>query len=324
MTSPDYQLFSLGSNPGLATEIASILDTNLAPIDVRQFADNEIYERIEHTVRGRDVYVVQGISDPVNDNFMKLMIFIDAARRASANTINVVLPYFGYARSDRKARSREPISARLIANILESQGVKRVITMDLHAEQVQGFFDIPVDHLISMPTLGHHFYENNLLGDDLVVVAPDHSSVGRARKFAKLLHAEWAVVDRRTDNVSPHDPYAITGDVTGKRAILVDDIIDTGSSMVLAAEALAAAGVSTIYAVAPHAVLSDNAVKRLESSVIEYILVTNTIEVPENKKFSRLKQVSVAPMFAEAIRRVNAFESIESIMKSPDNLDVIL
>lgn len=324
MTTPEYQIFSLGSNPKLGNEIAKILETKLSAIDTRQFADNEIYERIEQTVRGRDLYVIQGISDPVNDNFMKLMIFIDAARRASANTINVVLPYFGYARADRKARSREPISARLIANMLESQGVKRVITMDLHADQVQGFFDIPVDHLLSMPALGHYFYENDLLGDDLVVVAPDHSSVGRARKFAELLHAEWAVVDRRVDNLASNKSYAVTGNVIGKRAILVDDIIDTGTSMVVASEALVAAGVTKIYAVAPHAVFSDQATNRLIESAIQQVIITNTIEVPVAKQFGKLIQISVASPFAETIRRVNAFESIEDIMKSPDNLDVML
>ena len=324
MTTPEYQIFSLGSNPKLGNEIAKILGTKLSAIDTRQFADNEIYERIEQTVRGRDLYVIQGISDPVNDNFMKLMIFIDAARRASANTINVVLPYFGYARADRKARSREPISARLIANMLESQGVKRVITMDLHADQVQGFFDIPVDHLLSMPALGHYFYENDLLGDDLVVVAPDHSSVGRARKFAELLHAEWAVVDRRVDNLASNKSYAVTGNVTGKRAILVDDIIDTGTSMVVASEALVAAGVTKIYAVAPHAVFSDQATNRLIESAIQQVIIANTIEVPVAKQFGKLIQISVASPFAETIRRVNAFESIEDIMKSPDNLDVML
>ncbi|WP_294976903.1 ribose-phosphate diphosphokinase [uncultured Leuconostoc sp.] len=324
MTTPEYQIFSLGSNPKLGNEIAEILGTKLSAIDTRQFADNEIYERIEHTVRGRDLYVIQGISDPVNDNFMKLMIFIDAARRASAKTINVVLPYFGYARADRKARSREPISARLIANMLESQGVKRVITMDLHADQVQGFFDIPVDHLLAMPALGHYFYENNLLGDDLVVVAPDHSSVGRARKFAELLHAEWAVVDRRVDNLAPDKSYAVTGNVAGKRAILVDDIIDTATSMVVASEALVAAGVTNIYAVAPHAVFSDQAVNRLTESAIQQVIITNTIEVPVAKQFNKLIQISVAAPFAETIRRVNAFESIEDIMKSSDNLDVML
>lgn len=324
MTTPEYQIFSLGSNPKLGIEIATLLGTDLSAVDTRQFADNEIYERIEQTVRGRDLYVIQGISDPVNDNFMKLMIFIDAARRASANTINIVIPYFGYARADRKARSREPISARMIANMLESQGVKRVITMDLHADQVQGFFDIPVDHLISMPALGHYFYENDLLGDDLVVVAPDHSSVSRARKFAELLHAEWAVVDRRVDGVLSNGTYAVTGNVAGKRAVLVDDIIDTGTSMVLASQALSAAGVTEIYAAAPHAVLSDNAVAKLDQSAIKQVLVTNTIEVPKEKQFSKLIQISVAETFSETIRRVNAFESIEDIMKSPDNRDVML
>lgn len=321
---PAYELFNLGSNDELAGEISTILGVPLAPIDIKTFADNEIYERIENTVRGRNVYVIQGITAPVNDNFMKLMIFIDAARRASANSINVIIPYFGYARSDRKARSREPISARMIANMLESQGVKRVMTMDLHADQVQGFFDIPVDHLLAMPALGHYFYANDLLGDDLVVVAPDHSSVARARKFAKLLHADWALVDRRFDSVRPNTPYQITGNVAGKRAILIDDIIDTGTSMVLASEAAANAGAIEIYAVATHAVLSDNAVDHLEKAPIDHVVVANTVEIAEHKNMSKLKVLSVAESFAEAIRRINVFESIEDVLKSPDNLDVML
>lgn len=321
---PAYQLFNLGSNNQLAQEISTILGKPLSPIDVKTFADNEIYERIENTVRGRDVYVIQGISDPVNENFMRLMIFIDAARRASANSINVVIPYFGYARADRKARSREPISARLIADMLESQGVKRVMTMDLHADQVQGFFDIPVDHLIAMPALGHYFYENNLLGDDLVVVAPGHTSVARARKFAKLLHAEWAIVDHRLDKNTNGFSYQITGNVAGKRAILVDDIIDTGASMVQSSKALNAAGVDVIYAVATHAVLSNKASQLLDQSHIKQVIVTNTIEVPAKKEFSKLIKLSVAAPFAEALKRVDDFESIQDVLKSQDNMDVTL
>lgn len=324
MTTPEYQIFNLGSNPKLGIEIAKLLGKDLSIVDIRQFADNEIYERIEQTVRGQDLYVIQGISDPVNDNFMRLMIFIDAARRASANTINVVIPYFGYARSDRKARSREPISARMIANMLESQGVKRVITMDLHTNQVQGFFDIPLDHLNAMPVLSRYFYENDLLGDDLVVVASDHASVSRARQFAELLHAEWAVVDRRVDSILPNGAYAVTGDVSGKRAILVDDIIDTGKSMFLASQALVAAGATEIYAAAPHAVLSDKAVTKLNQSLIKKVLVTNTIEVPKVKQFSKLIQLSVAEPFAEEIRRGNDFQSIEDSIKNPDDRDVLL
>ncbi|MGX7052138.1 ribose-phosphate diphosphokinase [Leuconostoc palmae] len=324
MTTPNYQLFSLGSNPELASEVAKLLNKDLSIVDIKQFADNEIYERIEETVRGCDVYVLQGISSPVNDNFMKLMIFIDAARRASAKTINVVIPYFGYARSDRKARSREPISARLIANMLESQGVKRVITIDLHTDQLQGFFDIPVDHLLAMPTLAHYFYEHKLLGDDLVVVAPGHSSFSRARKLAEILHAEWAVVDHRVSQLNPDAPFGVTGNVLGKRAILLDDIIDTGQSILFASRALKAAGVFEIYAVASHAVLSADSVSKLKQADLRQIIVTNTIEIPKEKQLDNLIQVSVAYPFAEAIRRVDAFESIEDIMKSPDNLDVKL
>ena len=324
MESPAYQLFNLGSNDQLAHEVAETLNVPLSNIIMNQFADGEIYERIEHTVRGRDVYVIQGISNPVNDNFMRLMIFIDAARRASANSVNVVIPYFGYARSDRKARSREPISARMVADMLESQGVKRVITMDLHASQVQGFFDIPLDHLSALPVLGHYFYEYDLLGDDLVVVAPDHSGAAEARKFATLLHADWAMIDRRLDNLVPDKPYQVIGQVKGRRAIIIDDIIDTGTSIQLASEALKAAGATEIYAVASHPVLSDNAAARLEKSPVDHIIVSNTIEGDHIVGLDKLEQVSVASLFAQAIKRINAFESIEDVLRSPDNKEAIL
>ncbi|CAH1850065.1 ribose-phosphate diphosphokinase [Convivina intestini] len=324
MTSnPEYRLFDLGSNPTLAAEIAEKLDLPLAKVQLEMFADNEIYERIEDSVRGMDVYVIQSISDPVNDNFIKLMIFIDAIRRTSAKSINVIMPYFGYARSDRKARSREPIVARLIADMLESQGVKRMLTMDLHTGQVQGFFDIPVDHLLAMPVQTHYFYERGLTGDDVVVVASNPSSLKMVQRFAKILGAQWALVDRRQDEDDQRTkPYQITGNVAGKVALILDDMIDTGRSMVLASEAIQAAGARHIEAVATHAVLSGSAVELLENSPIERVVVTNTIEVPANKRFSKLVDLSVAGTFAAGLKRVIAHESIAPVLLSPDNPEV--
>lgn len=322
-SNPEYRLFDLGSNPTLAAEISEEMGIPLAQIDTEVFADNEIYERIEESVRGIDVYVIQSISDPVNDNFIKLMIFIDAARRTSARSINVILPYFGYSRSDRKARSREPIVARLIADMLESQGVARIITMDLHTSQVQGFFDIPVDHLLAMPVQSHYFYQNGLTGSDVVVVSPNPNSLKMVQHFAKVLNAQWAIVDRRLDDDADYqEPYQITGNVAGKNVLILDDMIDTGTTMVLAAEAVAAAGARHIEAVATHAVLSDKAVQRLQDSPIEKIVVTNTIEVPQAKQFKKLVDLSVGAIFADALERVINHESIASLLKSPDNPEV--
>lgn len=307
MTTPEYRLFSLGSNPKLADEIANILGTNLSDIDVRQFADDEIYERIEQTVRGRDVYVIQGISDPVNDNFMKLMIFIDAARRASAKTINVVIPYFGYARSDRKARSREPIAARLIANMLESQGVKRVITMDLHADQVQGFFDIPVDHLMGAPLIADYFDRHGLVGDDVVVVSPDHGGVTRARKLAQFLQTPIAIIDKRRSvtKMNTSEVMNIIGNVKGKKCILIDDMIDTAGTICHAADALAEAGATAVYASCTHPVLSGPALENIEKSAIEKLVVLDTIYLPEERLIDKIEQISIAELIAEAITRIH-------------------
>ncbi|CAK8054081.1 ribose-phosphate diphosphokinase [Eupransor demetentiae] len=324
MTSnPEFRLFDLGSNRQLAGEISEKLNVPLGTIEEQRFADNEIYERIADSVRGIDVYVIQSISDPVNDNFVKLMIFIDAARRTSAKSINVIMPYFGYARSDRKARSREPIVARLIADMLESQGVKRTMTMDLHTSQVQGFFDIPVDHLLAMPVQTHYYYERGITGDDVVVVAPNPNSLKMVQRFAKVLDAQWALVDHRTDLVLHGEPYQITGDVKGKFAIVLDDMIDTGRTMVDAAEAVAAAGAKKVELMATHAVLSDNAVEDLQNSPADKVIVTNTIEVPAEKHFDKLVELSVGSTFADALRQVIDQKSMAKVLLSPDNPEAL-
>ncbi|WEV54023.1 ribose-phosphate diphosphokinase [Leuconostocaceae bacterium ESL0723] len=324
MSNPEYRLFQLGSNPSLAEEIASISDIPLAAVDLETFADNEIYERIVDSVRGQDVYVIQGITTPVHDNLMRLMVFIDAARRTSARSINVIIPYFGYARSDRKARSREPIVARLIADLLETQGVKRLMAMDLHTSQVQGFFDIPVDHLLATPVQSHYFYEQGLTGDDVVVVSPDPNSLKMVQNFAKVLNANWAIVDAREEEHGQAKHFQITGTVAGKHAILMDDIIDSGRTMAQASQALADAGATKIDALATHPVLSHHAVERLEAAPLDRVIVTNTIEIPAEKRFDKLVELSVAPLFAEGLRRVINHESMAGMLTSPDNPEVSL
>lgn len=312
---PKYRLFDLGTNPALTEAIAKQLHTPIAPVEIQTFADNEIYERIVDSVRGIDVYVVQPISEPVNDNFIKLMIFIDAAKRTSAKSINVIIPYLGYARSDRKTRSREPIVARLMANMLESQGVKRVMTMDLHTSQVQGFFDIPVDHLIAMPVQAKFYEDQGLVGPDVVVVAFGSSTLKLVQRLAEVLHAQWAIVDQDRD---PRLKAAVTGNVAGKHAIILSDMIDTGEATVKAAIAVQKAGAKTIDALATHAVLSGDASQKLQESVIDRVIVADTVPIPAEKQFDKLTVITVAKLFAEAIGQVIAHKSMAKVLLSPD------
>lgn len=318
------KLFALNSNVPLANKIAEELHVPLSKAEVNHFADGEIQIQISESVRGAEVYVIQAVADPVNSSLMELMIMVDALRRASAETINVVMPYYGYARQDRKARSREPITAKLIASLLEMNGVDRVITIDLHADQVQGFFNIPIDHLLGAPLLANYFFKENLVDDDLVVVSPSHSGVSRARKFAELLKAPIAIIDNRDDSDDEAGPSSIIGDVKGKRAIIVDDIIDTGLSMSTSSQALDYAGAREIYGVATHAVLSADAVTILSESPIEQIITTDTILVSAEKQFNKLTQLSVGQLFALAIERIHNNEPIEDLLRSKDNSDVQL
>ncbi|CAH0416276.1 ribose-phosphate pyrophosphokinase [Periweissella fabaria] len=318
------KLFALNSNLPLAHKIAEELDLSISEAEVNHFADGEIQIQIGESVRGAEVYVIQSVADPVNTSLMELMIMVDALRRASAATINVVMPYYGYARQDRKARSREPITAKLIASLLEMNGIDRLITIDLHADQVQGFFNIPIDHLIGAPLLANYFFSRKLVDDDLVVVSPSHSGVSRARKFAELLKAPIAIIDNRDDANNEAGPSSIIGDVAGKRAIIVDDIIDTGVSMSTSSQALAFAGAKEVYGVATHAVLSADSVDILRNAPIKELITTDTINVPDNKQFSKLTQLSVGPLFALAIERIHNNEPIEDLLRSKDNLDVQL
>lgn len=313
----NVRLFALNSNRPLAEEIAKQIGLPLSKASISHFADGEIKITIDESVRGCEVYVIQSVSDPVNTNLMELLIMVDALRRASAAKINVVMPYYGYARQDRKARSREPITAKLIANLLEMDQIDRLVTIDLHAAQVQGFFDIPVDHLQATSLFGKYCEENQLEGDNVVVVAPDHAGVSLARKFAERIKAPIAIVDNRTDEVRERTeqevPEYVIGDVKGKAALIVDDIVDTGIRMKLSAAALKKFGAEDIYGIATHAVLSGDAVNVLSNSAIKKMVVTDTIQIPENKQFDKLVQLSVANLLKEAIVRIHNHQSIDTL-----------
>ena len=312
----NVRLFSLNSNPKLAEQIAQRVGIPLSKASISHFADGEIKITIDESIRGCEVYVVQSVSDPVNTNLMELLIMVDALRRASAAIINVVMPYYGYARQDRKARSREPITAKLIANLLEMDQISRLVTIDLHAPQVQGFFDIPVDHLQATSLFTKYIEEQNL-GDDIVVVAPDHAGVNLARKYAERIKASIAIIDNRNDEVRERTeqevPEYVIGDVKGKTAIIVDDIVDTGVRMNLSAQALKNFGAAKVYGIATHAVLSADAVNTLQNSPLEKMIVTDTIQLPKEKKFPKLVQLSVDDLLKEAIVRIHNNQSIDTL-----------
>ncbi|MFC4182050.1 ribose-phosphate diphosphokinase [Saccharococcus thermophilus] len=304
----NLKLFALNSNMKLAEEIAEIMGMELGKCSVSRFSDGEIQINIEESIRGDDVFVIQSTSVPVNEHLMELLIMIDALKRASARTINIVMPYYGYARQDRKARSREPITAKLVANLLETAGASRVITLDLHAPQIQGFFDIPIDHLMGVPILADYFKSKNL--DDIVVVSPDHGGVTRTRKLADRLKAPIAIIDKRRPKPNVAEVMNIVGQVEGKTAILIDDIIDTAGTITLAASALVASGAKEVYACCTHPVLSGPAIERIQNSQIKELVVTNTIALPEEKKIGKIVELSVAPLIAEAITRVYEMKSV--------------
>ena len=269
---PRLKIFALNSNKPLAEKIAAEVGVKLGKSSVKRFSDGEIQINIEESIRGDDVYLIQSTSSPVNDNLMELLIMIDALRRASAHTINVVMPYYGYARQDRKARSREPITAKLVANMLERAGATRVLALDLHAAQIQGFFDIPVDHLVGAPLLADYFLRNHYDGADTVVVSPDHGGVTRARKLAEFLKAPIAIIDKRRPRPNVAEVMNIVGNVTGKQCIIIDDMIDTAGTITLAAQALKDAGATEVLVAATHAIFSGPAVERLTHSAIERLL----------------------------------------------------
>lgn len=301
---PKLKIFALKSNRPLAQKIADEVGVELGKLSVDRFSDGEIQINIEESVRGDNVYVIQSTSAPVNDNLMELMIMIDALRRASANTINVVLPYYGYARQDRKARSREPITAKLVANMLQNSGVTRIVALDLHAAQIQGFFDIPVDHLMGAPLLADYFI-NEGVAANAVVVSPDHGGVTRARALAEFLKAPIAIIDKRRPRPNVAKIMNIIGDVKGKKCIMIDDMIDTAGTISKGAQALMDAGAEEVYASATHAVLSGPAIERLDNSPLKQVVVTDSIQLPDEKQIDKIVQVSVAPLIGAAIKRIN-------------------
>ena len=310
---PNLKIFALSSNRPLAQKIADQVGVELGKVSVTHFSDGEIKINIDESIRGDHVYIVQSTSYPVNDNLMELLIMIDALRRASAKTINVVLPYYGYARQDRKAQSREPITAKLVANMITQAGADRVLTLDLHAAQIQGFFDTPVDHLLGAPLLANYFLENNFKDKDIVVVSPDHGGVTRARKLAEFLHAPIAIIDKRRPKANVAEVMNIIGDVKGKVAVLIDDMIDTAGTITLAAQAIQDAGALEVYACCTHPVLSGPALDRLNASVIKEVVVTDSIQVPEEKTGGKIVQVSVDQLMAEAIKRIHENRSVSPL-----------
>lgn len=317
----DLKIISGSAHEGFAEEICSSLGVPPAERRVFRFSDGEIGIAMGESFRGSDVFVVQPTCHPVNDNLMELLIIVDALRRASAARINVVVPYFGYARQDRKARSREPITAKLVANLIQQAGVNRVVTTDLHAAQIQGFFDIPLDHLSGIPLLASYFkrtLKDRVKDGQVVVVSPDIGGVVRARKFAEILNAELAIVDKRRsyEVANQSEVMEIIGEVAGKTAILVDDIIDTAGSIVNAGNAIRVNGASQVYACAVHGVLSGPAIERLAGSPFEEVVVTDTVPLAEEKRISKITTISLAPLFAEAIRRIHLDHSI-SILFQP-------
>ncbi|MFA5270711.1 MAG: ribose-phosphate pyrophosphokinase [Candidatus Omnitrophota bacterium] len=307
-------VLSGNSNKELAVKISKELKVKLAEVMTVRFSDGEIRVKVEDNVRGKDVFVVQSNCPPVNENIMELLIIIDALKRASANRITAVIPYFGYARQDRKDQPRVPITAKLVANLLTVAGANRVLALDLHAGQIQGFFDIPVDHLFAINVFVDYFKKIKI--KNLVIVSPDVGGIKMARAYAKKFHAGLAIVDKRRNTPDATEVMHILGEVEGKNVILVDDIVATGSSLVEAAKALKEAGAKKIFAAISHGILSANAVEKLENSNIDYLVITDSIPLGEEKKSKKIKVVSVNKLFAEAIRRIHFEQSISVLFDS--------
>ena len=318
---PKLKIFSLSSNRPLAEKIAEAVGLELGKISISRFSDGEVKVNVEESIRGAHVYIVQSTSDPVNDNLMELLCMIDALRRASAKTINVVMPYYGYARQERKAQSREPITAKLVANMITIAGADRVLTLDLHAPQIQGFFDIPVDHLIGVPLLADYFLEKGLFGEDVVVVSPDHGGVVRARKLADFLKSPIAIIDKRRPRPNVSEVMNIIGDVVGKKCIIIDDMIDTAGTITLAAAALLDKGADSVYACCTHAVLSGPAVERLDESEIKEVIVTDSIQQPEGRHLDKLQTISVGTLVGEAIKRIHENRSVSPLFQEKFKLE---
>lgn len=312
----ELKLLTGNANKKLAESIAKNLGTKLGASEIDKFSDGEIKIKINESIRGKDLYLIQPTSYPTNDNIMELLIMVDACRRASAGYVNVVIPYYGYARQDRKTRGREPITAKLIANLLTVAGASRIITMDLHAGQIQGYFDIPVDHFSAIRLLASYF--NDMAydkPDDFVVVSPDLGGVRRAREFSDYLKLPIAIIEKRRPMPNVSEVMSVIGDFKGKHAILVDDMVDTAGTITNAANYLLENGAKDVYIAATHGVFSGKAIERLSDSSVKEIIITDTIELPEEKQLDKIKQLEVGPLLAEAIHRINTYESISGLFE---------
>ena len=310
------KILSGNANPELAQEIAKHCFVDLTPSNISTFADGETNVEFEENIRGEDVFIIQPTNTPVNDHLMELMIMIDAARRSSATRITAVLPYFGYARQDRKSASRTPITAKLVANLLTTAGADRILTMDLHAGQIQGFFDIPVDDLTSRPVFQKDIKRNVDINDGIIFVSPDAGGVVRARKFAELYNANYAIVDKRRPEAGVSEVMNVIGKVRDKHAILVDDIVDSGGTLCQAAQALMDSGALSVRAYITHGVLSGEACNKVEASVLEEMVITNSILDHCPDSCTKTRQISVGTLFGEAIRRIHNEESVSSLFNS--------
>jgi ribose-phosphate pyrophosphokinase len=311
-------IFSGNANQELAKEIAQELGVKLGDAEVKKFSDGEIFLNIGESVRGADVYIVQPTSGPVNDNLMELLIMIDAMRRASARRITAVIPYYGYARQERKSKPRDPISAKLVANLITAAGARRVLTMDLHAKAIQGFFDIPVDHLVGAPIIADYINAKEYVNP--VVVAPDLGGVTRARDLAYRIGTDIAIIDKRRPKANVAEVMNVLGEIEGRTCIMLDDMIDTAGTITKGAQALLDRGAKEIIACCTHAILSGPAYERLEESVLSEIIVTNTIHIDEDKILDKMTVLSVAPLFAKAIERITSDESISVLFTAKPKL----
>ncbi len=297
------KLFSLSSNRPLAEEIAEYVGVPLSECNVQRFADGEVSINIEETVRGHDVFVIQSTNKPVNDNYIELLIMIDALKRASAQSINVIMPYYGYSRQDRKAASRQPISAKLMADLLQAAGATRVLCVDLHADQIQGFFDIPIDNFRALPILAKYFVDKNI--EDVVVISPDHGGTTRARRLADALGAPLAIIDKRRPRPNVAQVMNVIGEVEGMNAVIIDDMVDTAGTLVAAVEMLKIKGAKDIYCCCTHPILSDPAIERISNSALKELVTTNTIQLEEYKKdCAKMVQLSVAPLIGQGILNI--------------------
>ncbi len=308
------KLFSLTANRELAEEISRKTHIPLSKIQLDRFADGEIGVNLEETVRGHHVFLVQPTHAPVNENIMELLITIDAMKRASAKNINVITPYYGYSRQDRKSKSRQPISAKLVANLLETAGATRVLAMDLHAGQIQGFFDIPIDNFRAMPIIVDYFLKKEFK-DDIVIVAPDHGGAVRARKMADIMNTGVAIIDKRRPSPNVSEVMGVVGDVKDKIAIIIDDIIDTAGTISGAADAILDLGAKEVYAACTHPLLSGPAVERIQKSGLKEVVCTNTIKLPEEKKIDKIVQLSVGDMFAQGVLNIIHNKPLSSLFE---------